>query len=286
MMKKVFITYSNERFAQSRNRICREAKALGLFDKVIAYVPEDLPSYIQSSPLMAYERGGGYWIWKPYILWKTIHQYTDAIVVYADAGSSLQASEEWEVWFSEMEKYKVLLPQYRDGVDYGWEKKLGCGSPKIKHWTKKTTLDYFSGLFENEEWKEENKCFAGFVMARNGSALIEEWMKLGLFHPELFCDPIGSEINDQYSFYAVHRYDQSVLSILSFYFRSKSGEVKLYPETCELESNGTAVRTTRIAFQKSETKKTKLIRLIKRLIGSRTYDRLHGKGTNYHHIRI
>ena len=281
-MQKIFITYSNERFAQSRKRICREARALRLFDKVIAYTPEDLPTCVQASPLMAYERGGGYWIWKPYIIWKTINEYKDAIVVYVDAGCTLHASDEWDAWFSEMENYKVLLPQYRDGVDYGWEKKLGCGSPKIKHWTKKSALDYFSVLFENEEWKDENKCFAGFVMARNGSALIEEWMRMGLFHPELFCDPTGIEINNQYAFYAVHRYDQSILSILSLYYRERVGEVKLYPETCELESDGMAVRTTRIMFQKSETIKTKMIRMIKILMGGRTYERLHGRKTNQH----
>ena len=58
-MKKIFITYGDDAFKRSRERIEKEAKSLKLFDRVIAYTPEDLPSYIKTSVLMRYRRGGG-----------------------------------------------------------------------------------------------------------------------------------------------------------------------------------------------------------------------------------
>lgn len=58
-MKKIFITYGDDAFKNSRKRIAIEARDLGIFDKVIVYTPKDLPLPVRSSPLMAYKRGGG-----------------------------------------------------------------------------------------------------------------------------------------------------------------------------------------------------------------------------------
>lgn len=62
---KHFISYGDERFSESLARMKRQARQLGLFDKVIAYTPDDLPMCIKGSPLFTYTRGGGYWLWKP-----------------------------------------------------------------------------------------------------------------------------------------------------------------------------------------------------------------------------
>ena len=85
-MKKVFVAYGSGYYLDSLRRIGREARKLGLFSKIILYTEKDMPLFIRSSPLKAFPRGNGYWNWKPYIVWKALEDYPDAIVVYADCG--------------------------------------------------------------------------------------------------------------------------------------------------------------------------------------------------------
>lgn len=44
------------------------AEKTGLFDRIILYTDKDLPQEITNHELMSYKRGGGYWLWKPYII--------------------------------------------------------------------------------------------------------------------------------------------------------------------------------------------------------------------------
>lgn len=83
MNKKIFITYGDASYSKSLERIQAEAKSCGEFDRVIAYSNNDLPESITSNILSTYSRGGGYWLWKPYICLKTLQSIDETdIVVY------------------------------------------------------------------------------------------------------------------------------------------------------------------------------------------------------------
>ena len=96
-MAFVFITYADDRFKVSTDRITRQARRSGVFDRIVRYSPKDLPDYVRSSPLFSGTKGGGYWCWKPYIISHALEQCEIGdIVVYADAGCSVNAdSPEW-----------------------------------------------------------------------------------------------------------------------------------------------------------------------------------------------
>ena len=86
-MKRIFIAYADAALAYSLKRIGRQARRLKVFDEVILYTPADLPENIKVHPLMQYSRGGGYWLWKPWLIQKTLRDHTPGdVVVYADAG--------------------------------------------------------------------------------------------------------------------------------------------------------------------------------------------------------
>jgi hypothetical protein len=273
-MKKIFITYGDERFKEALKRIGKEAKQLRIFDKIILYTPKDLPTFIKASPLMAFQKGGGYWIWKPYIIWKTLQNCNDDdIVIYADAGCCLQQSEEWERNFNLMKDFHALVFQYQENVDYNWQPHFHCSSPKIKYWTKKTTIDYFNAFFGNDSWQEQNKIWGGASFFRNQQGkLINQWLTISLLHPELLCDPYGMELNNQDSHFVVHRHDQSILTPLSYYFSSEKGEVLIIPETSESEHNTAAIIAKRLRYIDSIPLKTKIRRLTKKVIGKTTYN--------------
>ena len=96
-MSNIFISYGDNRYKESLNRIARQAKDVGIFDKVIKFTPKDLPGFVKASPLFAFSCGGGYWCWKPYIIYHTLQNCKEGdVVYYVDAGCTLNiSSEEW-----------------------------------------------------------------------------------------------------------------------------------------------------------------------------------------------
>lgn len=274
---KIFITYGDDNFKDSVKRICKEAKLLGIFDKVISYNPKKLPKEIMQSPLMHYARGGGYWLWKPYVIWMTMQKYPNAIVVYTDAGCTLNKNyEEWNSWFEIMESTDTLFTQYCSDTDYGWDKIFHTSSVKISTWTKRMTIEYFDKRFKSTEWYDYNKIWGGFVIAKNNSSFIREWLDIMLAHPELVRDPEGDELNCQHDGFCTHRHDQSIITPLAYWYEKKTiGIVKIIPETAESRNTAAVVATRiRTAVIKMPIK-TRIIRFIQLIIGKSFYKKLH-----------
>lgn len=83
------ITYGNEKYNSAKSLNCKMAKKYGA-DKVISYGPEDIDEDFKRTNATIWNapRGGGYWIWKPYILLKTIRMLgPEDYLIYSDAGS-------------------------------------------------------------------------------------------------------------------------------------------------------------------------------------------------------
>lgn len=104
MNKKYFVSYGDTNYTESLNRIGREAESLGLFDEVRLYsdnsLPEPFKGYTQR-----YKRGGGYWMWKPWVIHDMLERMDEGdIVVYADAGCTLLPHSDWNMYFGRLEK--------------------------------------------------------------------------------------------------------------------------------------------------------------------------------------
>lgn len=272
-MKKIFITYADEKFALSEKQVLREARALGIFDKCIGYTPKDLSESMKANPLMAFARGGGYWCWKPYVIWKTLQDYPNAIVVYADAGCLVQKRKEWDEWFKTMESCDTLLQHYRTDVDYGWEE-LYPGvtvSAALKRWTKKSMMDYFDERIGNMKWHEQPSLWAGFVIAKGNSQVVKEWYEAMMNNPKLFADPEGTE--KQSNDYIAHRHDQSVLSAIAYMGLEKGWNVMILPEVSESRADAAVVTARRII--KPVPLKTKIVNGLKSILGEKLYKKIH-----------
>ena len=278
-MKKIFITYGDAKFKNTLHRIKSEAKSLGIFDKIIIYTPDDLPDYIKASPAMAFERGGGYWVWKPYIIWHTLQQCEkDDIVVYTDAGCTLQSSDEWGYYFDLINNKETIVFNYRSDVDYGWEKSYSCNSPSLKYWTKKSVLQYFNSLFVDDNWYELNKILSGFIICRNNkNSMIKDWLSVCTIYPDLLLDTFAVEFKNQYSFFVEHRHDQSVLAPLAYYYQEKDESVLVLPETLESQKNTAAVTASRLRSIRSSK-----MSFIKKMIGASYFYTLK----HYYHTKI
>lgn len=228
-MKKIFIAYADAALAYSLKRIGRQARRLKIFDEVILYTPDDLSDEIKAHPLMQYSRGGGYWLWKPWLIQKTLkeHQPGD-IVVYADAGSTLRKSQEWGHLFDLMKQYDTLCFQYAETVPIF--ARWGSASTKIKFWTKKNTLSFLDSFFNDTAYRENCKIMGGLLFMKNPeNSLLKHWLDVSLSHPELIVDPTEEELKDQESGFAYHKHEQSIITALAYYDKT----VCMLPETYE-----------------------------------------------------
>ena len=268
-MKKIFISYADDNMRYSLKRIGKQAKRVGIFDEIILYTPEQLPSYIKESPLMAYSRGGGYWVWKAAIIWETLQQYDEGdMVVYADAGCSLKKSKKWEEYGNSLSnKHHTIVFRFKDEMPE-W-KRWGQTSTKIKYWTKLSAFRYFEEIAG--DYGDGNKIMGGFIICKGkNNSFIKHWLDITLSHPELVMDPVGEEANEQLPSFAYHKHDQSIITPLAYLYAS---EVLVLPETSETAHEKAAVVASRI---RAKTRKDYIVLRLKfyarNLLGDNLFD--------------
>lgn len=236
------IAYADEKLTYSLKRIGRQARKLGIFDEVKLFTPDDLPDYIRQSPLMQHQYGGGYWAWKPAIIHETLQEHDEGdIVVYVDAGCTLNKSTEWNLLFKLMERYDTICFHY-DTFMPEWDK-FGNTSTMIKYWTKKSTLDFMDVYFRDKSYQDALKVWGGCLLFKSkDNGLLKRWLDVTLNHPEVIIDPTKDEVKNQPSGFAKHKHDQSVLTALSYY----DNKTLVLPEISETNAETSFVWASRI----------------------------------------
>jgi hypothetical protein len=183
---KYFITYGDQKFVNSKKRICHEASSL--FDVVIPYGPEDTSIEVNNNV-----RGGGFWLWKRQIVKKTLSIMNDGdLLLYCDAGCTINP-----------DRYR--LQEYFDMTEHMLFFKLGH---QEKLWTKEDAFHYFSSP---DEHRESVQILAtAFIIKKTPESVqfVDTWCDVPY---QLFTDtcvlPNCADFRD-------HRHDQSVLSLL------------------------------------------------------------------------
>lgn len=231
MGKKIFVTYGNHKFYNSIERIRREAQSTGRFDEVRVYTDMDLSEAVRRHVLFSFSRGGGYWIWKPWIVLNEMKNMAeDDILVYSDAGSKIFNNKEWDKWFNIMSRKSALFFFY---------------SEPMEKWSRRSVLDHFCSV---KNLKDFYQIMGGlFIIKKKASYLIEEWYELMTTKPELVVDVDQNMMNLEYPNFIENRHDQSVLSGV-VYSNLKDDGIKVLYQNCEiLHPRGQAVFTARIS---------------------------------------
>lgn len=84
------ITFTDNNYKKSAKLNLLSAKLLGKAEKVKVYGPSDIDENFreENQKLLSQKRGAGYWIWKPYIIMKTLEECSVGdYVMYLDAGA-------------------------------------------------------------------------------------------------------------------------------------------------------------------------------------------------------
>ena len=87
-----FLTYGNDRFVQSKERIRKEADSWQIFDDIIIDTPQTLSHAFRYRfrDILAIPGGGGRYFWKLYIIHRMLQRMVNGdFVMYVDSGCSM-----------------------------------------------------------------------------------------------------------------------------------------------------------------------------------------------------
>lgn len=216
--KIYFITYGDQRFKKSKKRLTAQAKLFD-FDYVKAFGFNDISAdyIIKTEPFIRSIKGGGFWLWKPYIFHKTFHIMKDGdVLLYLDAGFELniKGRKRFFEYIDLLDNNKGVLSFYLPGL-------------KEKQYTNNEVFRYFEMEFSNTIY-DSFQMVGGCILLRKNELskkLIDDFFDVAVKRPDLFSD-VHNDQTKREDFIS-HRHDQSVFSVL----RKKYGLPSIEDET-------------------------------------------------------
>jgi hypothetical protein len=200
-MKIYFTNYANEKYYEQQNNLNNFAKQLSVFDFIVPYNDTFIKNtdfYLKNKHILDQERGGGYWLWKPFILLDLLNKIDhNDIIFYIDSADIIS-----------------------QGID-----------SFLKEYMADHDLMITSGLFRNDSYTT-SKCFelmncddlkyksytqveAGVLCVKNTEFsinFIKEWM-LFCENENIITDINNNDIKNSSNFID-NRHDQSILTNL------------------------------------------------------------------------
>jgi hypothetical protein len=203
----VFITFGagGQNYYDAGKRLIKQAKSTGYFDKIILYTDKDLENDKEfwnqhSNFISKNKRGYGYWIWKSYIIKKTMEIMKDGdILLYLDCGCEIGGSKQ------------LFIPEFFNYVKK--DKIIGSPSGIEKEWCKKDLIKYLN--VDNKKILNSRQRQAGasmYLICNETINLVNEWYKLCCNYHMIDDSP---SIEPNLDRFKEHRHDQSIFSLLT-----------------------------------------------------------------------
>jgi hypothetical protein len=211
-----FLSYGNKRFVQSRERIRAEACRLNIFRQVKIETDESIrqdPEFDKalSNPdfrrTMRERKGGGFYLWKPYILYKHLRKLPNhGVLVYCDAGCTIPNNRKTR---AKLKEFIKVVQNHPSGV-------LSFEIPRPERvWTKSDIFEHFGCVDESLTHSKQREAGRIHVVRKCEASLnlYRLWWETARDHPLLFDNKVRSGVPNLSGF-RQNRNDQSVWSVL------------------------------------------------------------------------
>ena len=201
-------------YTNMAQKLIRQAHEFNLFSKIHFYTAQTLfekypefhkahGDFINSNFQKNIWRGYGYWIWKPFLIWKTLCEMDEGdVLLYADSGCELHVSG--------IERFM----EYLEIVQKNENKNLFIGSEApMKDWCKMDTVKFFGA--EKLILEDNAKEVCPTVLFTSSTEKNKVFFKL---YYEACCNyhnvDDSPSLSPNISTFVDHRHDQSIFSIL------------------------------------------------------------------------
>lgn len=196
------ISYADgDEFYQSRIYALMHS-ALGKdIDHILTYKREHIePEFYQAhKAILDEKRGAGYWLWKPYFIYKTLKMMAEGdYLIYVDASFVVRGPV----------KPLIDLAEQHGMVFFSSENYSNKG------YVKREAIEFFG--VDYEQFKDSKQIAGGILVFKNTPQTrqkVEEWFSYAK-RPELLTDQ-GSRV-DEYHDFVDHRHEQSILNLMQF----------------------------------------------------------------------
>ncbi len=175
----------------------------------LQYSKKDIDNsyYMKHKDILDESRGAGYWLWKPYLILKSLESIPENdYLLYMDSGAVIRKPVDQLI--DELSGNNVILFE-----NYHTNKK----------YIKREVLQYFD--FDNEIIRNKPQLVATFIFIKNNEdsrRFIREWLRISE-HKNLIND---SKSSNEYKDFIDHRHDQAIISLL--YYKNPKG-IKILP---------------------------------------------------------
>jgi hypothetical protein len=189
------------------------AQRTGRFDLLVSYGPQDLPhEFMQKHAyLMAQPRGGGYWIWKPYLILEQLKKMQDGdILFYTDSGTVFVADPKPLLDLATV-KQPVVAFYLAGCYEYAWSKRDTVMALNMEN--KLDSFQLLSGIIV-------------FYNCQEARDFVAEWYHYCSI-PHLVDD--SPSVMPNYGGFKEHRHDQTIFSLLY----KRRGFFPDYPDTTQ-----------------------------------------------------
>lgn len=198
------VCYADDVYVHAQKWNIKFAQWFGGCDEVYAYNRDMLPEEFkkQHERILSFKRGGGYWIWKSYIIADALKklEYGDYLF-YCDSGGLLKRNLKHFIKVMERDKQDMMFFEVCGHADRVWTKR-----------------DVFIALdCDTEEYYNTTQIMSGFIMIKktdHSVAFIDEYVRYSQTG-NLITDEPNELGQPNYEGFKENRHDQSVLSLLS-----------------------------------------------------------------------
>ncbi|MEO1520478.1 MAG: hypothetical protein AAFU78_06840 [Cyanobacteria bacterium J06633_2] len=203
-MQVLLINYANHCFYKSQKLNSKTGRAVGGFDKIISYSPKNIGKsfYEKNKKILAQRRGAGYWLWKPYLMKKSLELLNDGdFLFYCDSGSYF---------------IQPITPLIEISLNNGQDI-IPFGSPycKEKTWTKRDAFILMD--CDSPEYFESHQRLASFVLFKKSDytmTFLEDYLHFA--QDERIITDIENQCGlPNYPGFKENRHDQSIFSLLT-----------------------------------------------------------------------
>jgi len=202
-MRSIFINYAGGGKYQQAQKFGAETAIQAGFDDAILYGPNDIDEEFKEKNkyILSNVKGAGYWLWKPYIIKKTLDLMEDGdLLFYSDSGSYFRKSLQPLVDLLLKEPSMILSFELKGLLE--------------KHYTKRDTFVLMD--LDTPEYTESSQREATYIMlikTRITMHIIEEYLKYAQ-DARIITDDPNTQYKPNYEGFEGHRHDQSIWSLL------------------------------------------------------------------------
>ena len=200
-----FLVYNDNNHNNYLSKLLDSVKKYGKEFEIVIFNKNDIDIEFmeKNNQILSLSKGGGYWLWKPYIINNLLMKINENdIIFYLD--SKYYFTEDFNNLYSQHILNNDILV---------WKNKPNEPGYFMKNWCKMDVIKKY-GLYDKVFHENAEDCWAGAVVIKktnNTIKYIKEWLDIASIYENITDSPSKIENDSQF---IEHRHDQSALSVV------------------------------------------------------------------------